>query len=257
MKITSLATLFLFASLCSNGQHYYNVNQTQINQTQIVNSGPSSSSLIYAVNTFANMFYDTKREKMAMEEAKAKLNMLKQTYDAYETYPESITTGWHEVIVTDNLRFCRGAKVYVEDNRITEFVLDNCIRLSFTSPGKIKSAKAVVTINKFNGEMFEMAEVYFVYDIDEPSSATPPAYPGYVSFWTRSDKLVNRKIRVDQLYYDGVQFTFNSKPECGSKGTVSLQLKPGRYSYRVYKSGNDLEGSFEIKSDQCLLYEFE
>ena len=256
MKITS-TVLYLFTWLCTYGQHYYNVNQTQINQTQIVNSGPSSSSLIYAVNTFANMFYDTKREKMAMEEAQAKLSMLKQSYNCYEAYPESIITGWHEVIVTDNLRFCRGAKVYVEDNKITEFVIDNCIRLSFTAPGKIKNAKTIVTINKFNGELFEMADVYFVYDIDGPSSATPPAYPGYVSFWTRSSKLVNRKIRVDQLYYDGVQLTFDSKPDCGSKGTVSLQLTPGRYSYRIYKSGNDLDGSFEIKSDQCLLQELE
>jgi hypothetical protein len=262
MKLSCLSLVAFTLSLQCVAQNYYSIRQTQVNQTQVtqvnnINSGPSSYSLNYAVNTFANIFNDKKREAIAKEEAQAKLNLLKQNYSSYNSYPDSISTGWHDVIVTDNLRFCRGAKVFVKKNRVSEVVIENCLRLNFTAPGRIKNAKTTVTINKFNGEQFEIADVYFIYDIDEPALTSPPINPGYVTFWTTKNKYVDKKIMVDKIPYDGIRLAFDEEPECHTNGAVNLQLVPGIYSFRLLKSGNDLEGTIEVKSDQCLIHKIE
>lgn len=254
----SLLFLFLTSTICIS-QNYYSIRQTQINQSQSnqinnINIGPSSYSIMYAVNSFVNIYNDYKRERIAKEKAQAKLSLIKQNYTSYDSYPDTISTGWHNVIATDNFRFCREAKVYVKNNSIQEFVIDNCIRLNFTSAGKIKNAKNIVTLNKLNGEQLEIADIYFIYDIDEPTIATPPLDPGYVSFWTSKNKYVKRKIIINKMTFEGVSRTFDKIPQCSETGTFTLLLKPGTYPFRVMKSGNDLEGTIEIKSGQCLMY---
>ena len=128
---------------------------------------------MYAVNAFVNIYNDSKREQRAKDEAQSKLSMMKQNYGSYETYPDSIVSGWHNVVVTDNLKFCRDAKVLVRNNRIEEFVIDNCFPMNFIAAGKIKNGRNVVTLNKFNGEQLEIVDVYFLYDLDEPRLVTP------------------------------------------------------------------------------------
>jgi hypothetical protein len=245
------------------GQNYLSIRQTQINQTQInqtqnnqinnIQVGPSSYSVMYAVNAFVNVYNDSKKEQRAKDEAQSKLMLMKQTYNSYETFPDSIVTGWHNVIVTDNLKFCRDAKVFVRNNRIEEFVIENCYSLNFTAAGKIKNARNVLTLNKFNGDQLEIVDVYFLYDLDEPRLVTPPLVPGYVTFWTKKKGYINHKIIIEGTTYDGVTQVFKVAPRCDEFGTLTLVLKPGTYSFRAMKSGNDLDGVVNVKSDQCLL----
>jgi hypothetical protein len=211
-------------------------------------------SLQYAVNTFAGIYKDIERTRQAREEANSKISLLKTTYNSYSSHPDTITNGWHNVVATDNLNFCRDAKVLVSDNRITDFVIDNCIHLNFTSTGTIKKAKNVVTFKNFNGEKLEIAEVYFMYDIEEPVIVAPPIEPAYVCFWTKKSGYLTEKIEIDGNLIDGVRSKLAKEPECFGEGTVSLTLPPGRYSFRAMKSGNDHEGEVELKSGECLKY---
>lgn len=223
-------------------------------QADYVATWPSSYGVVYAVDAFVNLYNDVKEEQRAKEEAQSKLAVVKQTYASFNLYPDSVMSGWHNVVVTDNLRFCRDAKVLVKGNRIEEFAIDDCFPVSFTNTGKIKNARTVLTLNKFNGEQLEIVDVYFLYDLEQPQLVSPPVRPGYVTFWTRKNSYLNHDIILDTTTYDGVTQTFKTEPACDQPGTVTIMLKPGTYSLRAMKSGNDLEGKVEIKSNQCLLY---
>jgi hypothetical protein len=258
MKKTAVLLLLFCFSIFGFGQHYYQsaqrdqIQYAQFNSNQV---GPSSYSIMYAVDAFVNIYNDAQREKTAREEAQSKVALLKRSYESYDVYPDSIATGWHNVIVTDNFKFCRDAKVFVKNNLIEEFVIDNSIRLNFTTTGKIRNGKNVVTLNRFNGERLEIVDVYFAYDLDEPRLASPPVDPGYVTFWTRRNKFVGRKIILGGVSYDGVSGALKDTPDCNQTGAVTVILKPGTYSFTAMKVGNDLDGTVEIKSNQCLLYE--
>lgn len=223
-------------------------------QTNYIETGPFSYSVMYAVDAFVNVYNDAKKEQQAKEEAQSKLAVVKQTYASYDSYSDSMMSGWHNVVVTDNFRFCRDAKVLVKGNRIEGFVVENCYPVSFANTGKIRNARTVLTLNRFNDEQLEIVDVYFLYDLEEPNPVDPPLRPGYVTFWTRKNSYVNRNIILDNVAYSGVTRTYTTEPACHEPGTVTLMLKPGTYSLRAEKSGNDLDGQVEIKSDQCLLY---
>lgn len=252
LLVMCLALNSLFA------QEYISIRQTQVNQTQVnttnnIQVGPSAYSVMYAVNAFVNVYNDAKREQRARDEAQSKLALLKQQYKSYESYPDSIITGWHNVIVTDNLKFCRDAKVFVKNNRIEEFAIENCYRLTFTATGKIKQARNVLTLNNFNGEQLEVVDIYFLYDLDEPRLVAPPVNPGFVTFWTKKKGYLQNEIILNGVRYGGVTGIFRASPMCDQIGTSTLVLKPGRYTFRAMKSGNDAEGTIEVRSDQCLL----
>lgn len=234
-----------------NARHASSIHGHQTNYVEV---GPSTYSVLYAVDAFVSIYKDAKAEQQAKEEVRSKLALLKQAYASSDSYPDSIAPGWHNVVVTDNLRFCRDAKVLVKGNRIEEFAIDDCFPVSFTNTGKIKNARTVLTLNKFNGEQLEIVDVYFLYDLEQPQLVSPPVRPGYVTFWTRRNSYLNHDIILDTTTYDGVTQTFKTEPACDQPGTVTIMLKPGTYSLRAMKSGNDLEGRVEIKSDQCLLY---
>jgi len=230
----------------------------QTNMTSI-NVGPSDYSIQYAVNSFVNLYNDEKVERTAKEETASQLTILRESYASKKMYPESIVDGWHDVVVTDNLKFCRDAKVRVVQNEVTEFVIDNCIALEYRSTGEIKNGKAVGTILKNSGVKLQVVEVYFVYDLESPKVTDPPIEPGYVCFWSTSDRFVGKTIYIDGEAMEGISTTIETRgdmkePECFVDGTLTLMMKPGRYNFHALKSGRDVLGSIEIKSGECLKY---
>lgn len=256
-KIISLAiaSLLIFSTVqaqdVSISQRQYNVNYVRIENNQPL---ISPGAITYAVNTFANIYTDAKRTKRAREEAAAKIDILKTNYSNYESYPESIMDGWHKVMATDNFNFCREAKALVENNRIIEFAIDNCFKLNFSAVGQIKKGKNVITLQNFNGEELEVADVYFIFDMDEPVITTPPVEPGFISFWSSKGSYVDKVILINDIRYNGVKQKIKKAPNCGDPYTQTITLKPGSYTFRALKSGNDLDGSFEILAGQCLIY---
>lgn len=217
----------------------------------------TNHAIASAVRDFANLYEDTERLKRAQAEAAAKSELLKSNYMSHDTYPEQIVDGWHNVIVTDNLNFCREAKVLVADNRITEFAIENCFRVGFTAAGQIRKAKNLITLHNFNSEELSVAEVYFVYDMDGPSLTSAPEEPGYVSFWTKKTSFLYYDIIINDTTHEGLKQKTKDTPGCGDPNTLTVALKPGTHTFRAMKSGNDLEGTLDIKPGQCLVMELD
>ena len=188
----------------------------------------------------------------------AKLAIIKNQYSEYSKFPETITDGWHMVIVTDNLNFCKEAKVQVKNNRVIKFVIDNYIPMNFMPTRDIKNGKNVITLKNFNSEQFNIIELYFLYDLDSPQLVPEPIKPGYVCFWTDIKKCDEIEIRLNDILLDRITVSHKSKPDCFSNGTVSRILKPGTY-YVVARGGGRgyvWRGTIDVKENMCLQYYF-
>lgn len=229
---------------------------------EIPSSGFYGSSFDYAVYEFTNVLWaniNNKKEQQRIENAKqqslTKLNIIKTQYTSTTKYPETIIDGWHNVIATDNSTFCKDAKVYVKNNKIKNFVIDNYIPINFLSMGEIKNAKNVVTLKNFNGEQLNIMEVYFIYDLENQTLTTEPIVPGFVCFWTDLKNFEHIYIKMDGKPLNKFTSKFDAAPECFANGTVGRILKPGKYSFTAVGKGSiDWQGSFEIKSGKCLKY---
>jgi len=235
------------------------------------NSNPKSSffwgsSFDYAVYTAGNIFQrhlnDKKQQRRIENErqsALAKLDLIKEQYSEYETFPEMIADGWHAVILTDNINFCKDAKVLVNNNRITRVVHDNWYPMHFNAVGKIKNAKNTISIQNlnFNGEQLNIVIVYFLYDIEESNTVAEPMSPGCVCFWSdlkRFDAIILKVDNVELASPKNSPFStrFRSEPPALSEGMVCKLYKPGNYNYTAFGKGRiDWKGSFKIKQDYC------
>jgi|GEM_PF-959670 len=218
------------------------------------------SSFDYAVYEFSNILRENlnnKEKQRQFERAKqqsiAKSEIIKNQYSSYENYPEKITNGWHSAIATDNFNFCKDVKVYVEDNRIKKFVIDNYIPLNFMTTGEIREAKNVVTLKNFNGEQLNIVEVYFLYDIEEPRIVNEPIKPAYVCFWTDIKNYNDILLDFNNQRMERFSVRFKNMPECFSKGMICRILKPGTYSYLARGKGAiSWADTFEAKENVCL-----
>lgn len=218
------------------------------------------SSFDYAVYEFSNILWGhltNKREQQRLAQARqqslAKLQIIKSQYSSYESYPETITDGWHSAIATDNINFCKNVKVLINDNRIVRFIVDNYIPLNFMTMGEIKDAKNVVTLKNFNEEQLNIVEVFFLYDIEEPTVVPEPIKPGYVCFWSDIKYQNEILLDLDNQRMERLTVRFNSEPDCFSNGMVCRILKPGTYSYLARGKGAiSWEDTFEVKENQCL-----
>ena len=227
------------------------------------------STFDYAVFEFTNIFKASLRDKKeqkieqqriekAKQQSLAKLAIIKNQYSEYSKFPETITDGWHMVIVTDNLNFCKEAKVQVKNNRVIKFVIDNYIPMNFMPTRDIKNGKNVITLKNFNSEQFNIIELYFLYDLDSPQLVPEPIKPGYVCFWTDIKKCDEIEIRLNDILLDRITVSHKSKPDCFSNGTVSRILKPGTY-YVVARGGGRgyvWRGTIDVKENMCLQYYF-
>lgn len=227
------------------------------------------SSFDYAVFEFINIFKaslvdkkEQKKEQQRLEKAKqqslAKLAIIKTQYSEYSKFPETIVDGWHMVIATDNLNFCKEAKVLVKDNRVIKFIIDNYIPMNFMPTRDIKNGKNVITLKNFNSEQLNILELYFLYDLERPQLVPEPIKPGYVCFWTDVKKCDEIEIRLNDALLDRITVSNKSKPDCFSNGTVSRILKPGKY-YVVARGGGKgyvWRGTIDVKENMCLLYYF-
>jgi hypothetical protein len=219
------------------------------------------SSFDYAVFMFSNIWMENirnKREQQRIENERqkslAKLSMIKGQYNEYKNYPDVIIDGWHSAIATDNSNFCKDVKVFVQNNKITKFVINNYLPVNFTATREIMNAKNLITLQNFNGEQLNIIEIYFLYDIDEQQLVSPPINPGFVCFWTNSKEYNKFRILLNNERIEQMTVRFTSEPECFSDGMICRILKPGAYSYLIKRRGKDREGSFEIKEGKCLKF---
>jgi len=206
------------------------------------------------LNTFLNVYDDERKSRESIESTRGKTEILKETFSSIEIFPDSIKSGWHSAVATDQQKFCKDVKVRVENNRVVEFVIDECIRIGCNSIGSIKNGKTTLTLDNFNGEKTELVSVYFLYDLEGDVLIDEPMQPGYVCIWTENSRYVGERIIMNRIVMEGVQYICGSTPDCFDKGTVTMILKPGTYSFLAKKRGSDYDGAFVVVSGKCLKY---
>jgi hypothetical protein len=210
-------------------------------------------NLQFLFDSFTGYYLDERDAKKEKEQGALRISKLKENFGLREKYPDSIVSGWHKVVVTDNKQFCKDAKVFVSKNTILQLVIEDCIRIPCTSKDQIKNARGVVTLKDISTE-YEVLDVYFINDLDSPALIKEPMQPGYVCFWTGNSQYLNERLMISGIMRDFISELHEEEPECLGKGVLFYFMKPGMYRFRVTKTGNDKEASFEVKSGTCLRY---
>lgn len=220
------------------------------------------SSFDYAVYQFSNILRDNLNNKKELQriefekqQASAKISIVKSQFTEQTKYPTNILDGWHSVIATDNLNFCKDLKVLVEANRIKKLVIENYLALKFSAT-EIRSAKAVATLTNYNGEQLSIVELYFLYDLDGPAIVPEPLKPGYLCFWSDMKHFGEIELWLNDVEFaDRLGVLYNSEPDCFENGMVCRILKPGSYTFEGYGRGSiDWMETIVIKEGMCLKY---
>jgi hypothetical protein len=261
--------IVLIISCTANSQYYSSINQTAVAVSQstsvnnnitnvTVNDYNRGLSLIASeLSAFRNSWENKAKREEAFKKAQSQINLIKSNYTDSEHFPQKIIDGWHSVMVTDNYKYCSPAKVLVSNNTIKSFVIGNWSRLSypFTQLSSIVKGKCLLNV-EFDKNTTDASEVYFMYDLEEPTLVDRPVNSGQVLFSSNMD---------------GVRFWFNEKEngkgkllenskENKQEYSFTLEnVKPGIYNFNARRvSGFNIyrwEGTVEVKEDMILKYE--
>ena len=223
---------------------------------------PKYSSLDYGVLMNAlemkHAQYE-QNEQMKKEKAVGLMNQVKAYYNSLTTFPKEISDGWHKVISTNNYDFCAERKVYVSNNLVTKYVIDDWMEKAISNPTEIDNAKTMAQLVNDDFTNGDMVELYFLEFINNPSSYTsPPSGSGKISFWTNWKNAASM-----ELYFDGIfvgkfsSYFDNGSPFCEQPGTLTITYKPGTYSYKVVSTGGfstkTWDGTVTINAGGCQL----
>lgn len=199
-----------------------------------------------------------RNEQLRKEKITALINQVKSYYNSLPSYPNSIKDGWHKVIATDNYDLCEEQKVYVENNKVTKYVIDNWYNKKVIYPALIKDARTMIQLEQDNG-IITMIDLFFLESINNPGSKTSvPIEAGKVSFWTNL-KDAHIKLYFDNKYVGEFSNYFTEGiPNCGQQGTISFSYKPGTYQYNATSQGTwgntTWNGAVAITSGGCTLH---
>lgn len=235
------------------GQGTY-VPQQQYQSTYVA---PDYSLLLKALEMKQAQY--EKNEQMKKEKAIGMMSQVKSYYNSLQTYPEKIPDGWHKVISMNNYDFCEERKVYVSNNQVTKYVIEDWMEKSVSYPTTINKAKAIIQLKEDDGTTGEMVELYFLEYINNPNSYTsPPVGSGKISFWTSWKNSGNMELYFDGMYVGKFKSYFpDGSPNCGQQGTITLTYKPGTYSFRAVSEGGwstkTWEGTVTIYAGGCQL----
>jgi len=200
-----------------------------------------------------------RNKQIRQERAVGMMNQVKSYYNSLNQFPNTINNGWHNVISMNNYDFCEQRKVYVENNKVTKYVIDDWDERPISYSLLINKGKTILQLLNDEGEKGDTIELYFLEYLNNPNSfAKPPIGSGKVSFWTNWKRSGNM-----ELYFDGnyagkfTSFFENGSPFCGQQGTITIKYKPGTYEFRVVSEGNfatkTWKGNITITPNGCFL----
>jgi len=111
------------------------------------------------------------------------INLLMEVYKGESgNYPVSVQNGWHIVYAFIPNELCGERKVYVENNRIKHYVVDNWAYRTVTASPTITSGMSTIKLKESgNSNIYIM---FLNYIQNRHSISTPPEPSGSVSFWT-------------------------------------------------------------------------
>jgi hypothetical protein len=229
----------------------------QQNQYQNTYVSPDYSLLLKALEMKQAQY--ERNEQIKKEKAVSLMNQVKSYYNSLNSYPPRIKNGWHKAISMNNYDFCEERKVYVENNKVTKYVIDDWYNKKISYPASINNARAMLQLVNDDGSKGDMVELYFLEDINNPNAYTkPPVGLGKVSFWTNWKRSGSMKLYFDGIYVGTFKSYFpDGRPSCGQKGTLTIDYKPGTYSYKAVSSGGwstkTWNGTVNIRAEQCTL----
>lgn len=189
------------------------------------------------------------------EKAKACANQIKELYPTLGKYPDRLNDGWYNVAVTNYYDMCGERKVYVQNNRITKYFIDNYAERSVSFSSPIIEGKAHIKLF-LNGADTEIHDVYFLdYIIDPTISASKPSFGKY-TFYTTFKRAGTVKVYIDGMYAGILNQYFDPKigtPYCGqeSSGTITFSYKPGTYNFIAEGTTKKWSGKITIDVDGC------
>ena len=203
-----------------------------------------------------------------IEEMKARaINVKKISSEYFDLFPkENIRNGWHQVEVMNNYNFCSPRKVYVENNRVTRYFVDDIFEVEVVMSLPYEKGRATIEI-KSHTELFETGflDVYFFdYLKGKETKNIPPLEPGNISLWTTNRPFEHFRTYLEipfnnRLYWVELgrfkdSFRQGAEPDCNSEGTLNYKLKPGSYRLRVDARDNEYYFNFELEEGECLSF---
>jgi len=193
-----------------------------------------------------DMYYENLKEV-----SMSRLRQVQSFYNSANSYPSIIKNGWHIVCATNNYNFCEQRKVFVENNKVTKYVIDDWKIEAVVNSSSVQKCKALIRL--YDSDDHDDLEVYFLDAISNPNgNSTPPVQSGKVSFYTTFNR-GNVDIYVEDLYIGTLKSYFNDsqKPLCGQNGTVIFENKPGTYKYEAVSNNATWSGTITIYSNTC------
>ena len=252
-----ISTIFI-AHVVQSQNTNYGVQQVNINSSKTVNnnymmSDYATGMVVDEIANWRNEWTNAKKREAEQKRADAKITHLREGYKSANSYPDTISDGWHNVIATDNLTYANNCKVLVKDNQIIRVFIKNWIEIDFSSMTKIKKGKNFITWrDKSNNDY--MVDIYFLYDLDEPRIVDRPLRPGAVTFWTSLGRYKSIRVFFEGKYIGNLSNWYSREPECGANGCVSFSMKPGVYTFKSDSRGSKgWGGSITISEDMCTL----
>ncbi len=193
-------------------------------------------------------------EQLKREKVISLTNQVKSLYSSFPKYPEKISDGWHKVISTDNFDFCEERKVFVSNNQITNYIMDDWFERKISYPSNISKGKATVQLVQDDGSIV-FADIYFLEFINNPNSFTSsPVGSGKISFWTNSPFRGSLYVYIDDILVGEITtYTPSGNPLCDQPGIFTFEYKPGTYSYKVIGNNRTWSGTCFIEKGNCSL----
>lgn len=242
----------------SSGSYQQSGKGTYVPQNQPSNGSTNYDLLIKALE-IKQAQYD-KNEQKEKEKAVAMMSQVKAYYNSLPSFPDKIIDGWHKVISMNNYDFCEERKVYVSNNKVIKYVIDDWIEKTISYPTAINKAKTMAQLIDEDGTNGDLVELYFLEYINNPNSYTsPPVGSGKISFWTSWKNAGSLELYFDGDYVGKFESYFaDGTPNCGQKGTLTITCKPGTYKYKAVSDGSwsvrTWEGTVTIHAGGCQLH---
>ncbi|XWW46639.1 hypothetical protein JYG30_04030 [Fibrella sp. USSR17] len=201
-----------------------------------------------------------------MERRKEKaLALSRQTanfYSSLSEYPARIIDGWHNVVATNNSDFCDDRKVYVSNNKITKYVINNWQEKVVSISSDITRGKSYIKLDDSGGTAGSYLDIYFIeYCTRLGSTTTAPLKPGSIMFWSRWKRAETITVYLQDIYNIGtMRGMFYSQPVCGQDGGVTFTFKPGTYTYKavgISALGSEVnwQGTLTLREGDCSMLE--
>jgi len=204
-----------------------------------------------------NRAYQIRRQQLKEQEeyelrnTEKKIRNIYRMYQNFNSYPNRISDGWHIVVVTNGSDFCEERKVYVQNNRVISYIIDNWINRDIEMTSNIENGKSILRLKESDNDYLEL---YFMnYIVNNMSFSTPPLKSGKVSFYT-GIKRGSIEVYINEESIGTIRYYHEYPPDCGSDETVVFEGKPGEYEYQAISDKYRWKGTITIRENDCFLF---